>query len=247
VVYEDDSIIVVNKPQGLVVHPAAGNWSGTLLNGLLFHYPELKHLPRAGIVHRLDKDTSGLMVVARTSQAQTSLVRQLQERTVGRRYLAWVWGEAPSQGKVLASVGRDQRDRLKMAAGSPQGKPAATLFRRLVKGSFGEAPVALLECRLETGRTHQIRVHLESLGFPLVGDPVYRKKAPGVAKNLAFHRQALHAFALSLQHPIKNELMTWFRLPPQDLLELLPQLGMDEEALPKEAVLLASIENESRT
>ncbi|MBU3630292.1 RluA family pseudouridine synthase [Polynucleobacter sp. AP-Melu-500A-A1] len=244
VVYEDDSVIVINKPQGLVVHPAAGNWTGTLLNGLLFHFPELKHLPRAGIVHRLDKDTSGLMVVARTSQAQTSLVKQLQERTVGRRYLAWVWGDAPSQGKVLATVGRDQRDRLKMSAGSPLGKPAATLFRRLAKGSFNDAALALLECRLETGRTHQIRVHLESLGLPILGDPVYRKKTPGAAKILNFSRQALHAYALSLQHPISHEVMTWFKLPPQDIFQILPQIGMSSEDLPKEEALLASIKND---
>ena len=244
VVYEDGSLIVINKPPGLVVHPAAGNWTGTLLNGLLFRFPELKTLPRAGIVHRLDKDTSGLMVVARTSQAQTSLVKQLQERTVGRRYLAWVWGDAPSQGKVLATVGRDQRDRLKMAAGSPQGKPAATLFRRLAKGSLNESPLALLECRLETGRTHQIRVHLESLGFPLLGDPVYRKKTPGAAKSLTLGRQALHAYALSLEHPVTHEVMTWFKLPPEDLIQMIPELGMTTDDLPKEEALLASIKND---
>ena len=246
IVFEDDTIIVINKPAGLVVHPAAGNWTGTLLNGLLHRFPELKQLPRAGIVHRLDKDTSGLMVVARTDIAQTSLVRQLQERTVGRRYLAWVWGDAPSQGKVLATVGRDQRDRLKMSAGSPQGKPAATLFRRLAKGVFAESSTTLLECRLETGRTHQIRVHLESLGFPLLGDPVYRKRTPGSTKSLPFSRQALHAYALSLQHPVTHELMTWFRLPPQDLIGLLALLGMSEADLPKKEALMASIKNDQR-
>jgi 23S rRNA pseudouridine1911/1915/1917 synthase len=246
VIYEDPSIIVINKPPGLVVHPAAGNWTGTLLNGLLFRYPELKSLPRAGIVHRLDKDTSGLMVVARTPQAQTALVKQLQERTVGRRYLALVWGNLPSQGKVLATVGRDQRDRLKMAAGSPQGKPAATVFRRLAKGLFSDAALALVECRLETGRTHQIRVHLESLGFPLLGDPVYRKKTPGAAKTLPLMRQALHAYALTLEHPASHDVMTWFQLPPEDLIGLLPSVGLSSEDLPKTDALLASILNERR-
>ncbi|MBT8520956.1 RluA family pseudouridine synthase [Polynucleobacter paneuropaeus] len=245
VVYEDNSIIVINKPVGLVVHPAAGNWSGTLLNALLFYYPELKNLPRAGIVHRLDKDTSGLMVVARTAEAQTALVRQLQERTVSRRYLAWVWGSTPSQGKVLASVGRDQRDRLKMAAGVTQGKPAATQYRRLAQGHFQEQAISLLECRLDTGRTHQIRVHLESLGFPLIGDPVYRKKIPGIAQTLGFERQALHAFALGLAHPATHQAMAWFQLPPADLMTLQEQLNLSETDLPNASDTIHSISNQN--
>nr|WP_252865959.1 RluA family pseudouridine synthase [Polynucleobacter paneuropaeus] len=245
VVYEDNSIIVINKPVGLVVHPAAGNWSGTLLNALLFYYPELKNLPRAGIVHRLDKDTSGLMVVTRTAEAQTALVRQLQERTVSRRYLAWVWGSTPSQGKVLASVGRDQRDRLKMAAGVTQGKPAATQYRRLAQGHFQEQAISLLECRLDTGRTHQIRVHLESLGFPLIGDPVYRKKIPGIAQTLGFERQALHAFALGLAHPATHQAMAWFQLPPADLMTLQEQLNLSETDLPNASDTIHSISNQN--
>jgi 23S rRNA pseudouridine1911/1915/1917 synthase len=133
-----------------------------------------------------------------------------------------------------------------MAAGTTQGKPAATLFRRLAKGVFNESSLALLECRLETGRTHQIRVHLESLGLPLLGDPVYRKKAPGASKALPFTRQALHAFALTLEHPVSRELMTWFQAPPQDLLELMSIVGISPDDLPKQEALLASIQNERR-
>ena len=200
-------------------------------------------MPRAGIVHRLDKDTSGLMVVARTAEAQTALVRQLQERTVSRRYLAWVWGSTPSQGKVLATVGRDQRDRLKMAAGVTQGKPAATQYRRLAQGHFQEQAISLLECRLETGRTHQIRVHLESLGFPLIGDPVYRKKIPGIAKTIGFERQALHAFALGLAHPETHQAMAWFQLPPADLMTLQEKLNLSETDLPNASATIHSISN----
>ena len=193
----------------------------------------MTQLPRAGIVHRLDKDTSGLMVVARTNIAQTALVRQLQAHLVNRRYLALVWGVAPTMGKIASSIARDTRDRVRMAVvGKDQGKTALTHFRRLAQGSFMGKAVSLLECRLETGRTHQIRVHLESLGLPLLGDPIYRKQVPSVAKELAFHRQALHAYALGLQHPQVDQPCNWFAPPPNDFIELLSLVQIATNTLP---------------
>lgn len=218
VVHEDAAIIVLNKPVGLVVHPAAGNWSGTLLNGLLHRWPELAGVPRAGIVHRLDKDTSGLMVVARTLTAQTDLVRQLQERTVSREYLALVWGQPVSNGRIDAAIGRHPRERTRMAVSkSPLAKPAVTHYQRLAVGKLDGRPVALLRCRLETGRTHQIRVHLQSIGFPILGDAVYGKS------HLAsvFPRQALHAQKLGLVHPVSGDDLEWQASVPPDMASLL--------------------------
>lgn len=243
--YDDADLLVFNKPANRVMHPAAGNWSGTVLNGLLFHYPELAHLPRAGIVHRLDKDTSGLFVVARSALAQTALVRQLQARSVERRYLAWVWGNPPLHGTIDSAIGRDPHDRLRMAVlGNAQSglggkaKLAVTHFKKIAQGQWNGAKVSLLECKLETGRTHQIRVHLESMGHPLLGDLVYRKRIPEQAKQLLLQRQALHAFALSLDHPHLHQTMSWFASPPQELLDLNPLLGIEGDVLPKSAVPL---------
>ncbi len=223
VLHEDDSVIVIAKPVGLVVHPAAGNWNGTMLNGLLHRWPQLAGVPRAGIVHRLDKDTSGLLVVAKTLTAQTDLVRQLQERSMGREYLALVWGQPVSNGRIEAAIGRHPRDRTRMAVSkSPLAKPAVTHYQKVAPGTLDGKPVTLLRCHLETGRTHQIRVHLQSIGFPLVGDAVYGKQH---LMHL-FPRQALHAERLSLVHPASGDDCTWQAPLPQDMAELLQRAGI---------------------
>ncbi len=225
VVFEDEHILVINKPPGLVVHPGAGNPSGTLLNALLNHAPELGHIPRAGIVHRLDKDTSGLMVVAKTLEAQNGLVQDLQARSVSRIYEAIVYGVVmPIERTVEGAIGRHPIHRKKMAI-RPEGKEARTHYR--VLQHFEEH--TLVECRLDTGRTHQIRVHMQSLGFPLVGDPTYgghyRRPKSGDAwleQTLKeFDRQALHARKLALTHPANGKKMSWQAEPPEDFIELL--------------------------
>lgn len=235
IVYEDAHILVINKPAGMVVHPAAGNWEGTLLNALLHHAPQLKDLPRAGIVHRLDKDTSGLLVVAKTIAAQTSLVRQLQARTVKREYRAIVWGEVWQNGTVETQIGRHPHARTKMAVTRVGGKPAITHYEVLERFAVH----TYLRCRLETGRTHQIRVHMQHLGAPLVGDPVYGMR--GIVPNKAitptlrealkkFKRQALHAVRLGLIHPATGEPMEWQAELPEDMKMLLEAMRFEEVA-----------------
>jgi len=218
VIYEDAALIVIDKPPGLVVHPGSGNWEGTLLNALLEHAPELAEVPRAGIVHRLDKDTSGLLVVARTLTAQTDLVRQLQARTVRREYTAVVHGRVARDGRVEAPIGRHPVKRTRMAVVA-RGKPAVTHYT--VAARYVDA--TLLHCRLETGRTHQIRVHLASIGHPLVGDPVYGLRA-GKNVRRVFARQALHARKLGLVHPVTAREMSWASPLPADMGELIATL-----------------------
>ena len=228
IVHEDKAIMVIDKPAGLVVHPAAGNWSGTLLNGLLHHYPALTGVPRAGIVHRLDKDTSGLMVVAKTLAAQTDLVRQLQARTVKRQYLALVWGTPQLSGTVDAAMARHPRDRIKMAVSeSMTAKPAVTHYQRLAVGALDGRAVSLMRCQLETGRTHQIRVHMQSLGFALVGDALYGK----THLMPFFPRQALQAWRLGLVHPVSGKQQGWEVALPEDFAQLLERAGIDAEVI----------------
>lgn len=238
IVYEDESILVINKPAGLVVHPAAGNHDGTLLNALLHHCPGQECLPRAGIVHRLDKDTSGLMVVAKTLTAQTSLVNQLQDRSMGREYEAVAVGALTGGGKVDAPIGRHPTHRVKMAVvHGPSGKPARTHYR--VVGRFPQH--THIRVKLETGRTHQIRVHMAHIRHPLVGDNLYAggfKIPPKVSQELiealkGFSRQALHAQTLTLIHPDTGEEVSWSVPIPEDMQALLAALKKDAKEYPR--------------
>lgn len=224
IVFEDAHILVLNKPAGLVVHPGNGNSHGTLLNGLLHHHPALAEVPRAGIVHRLDKDTTGLLVVAKTLTAQTDLVRQLQARTVKRHYLALALGLVAHGGTVDAPIGRHPVQRTRMAVVRGQhGRDARTHYQ--VRERFTRC--TLLECQLESGRTHQIRVHLASIGYPLAGDPVYGKTRSGDARLDAFKRQALHAWRLALIHPETRQEVAWEVPLPDDFAALLEILRAD--------------------
>lgn len=228
IIYEDDSVMVLNKPAGLVVHPAAGNWTGTLLNGLLAHCETLSHVPRAGIVHRLDKDTSGLMVVAKTLPAQNHLVQQLQARTVKRIYRAVCNGIVPFDGKIETLIGRDPHNRLKMAVVKFGGKEAITHVKVLERYHTH----SYIECALETGRTHQIRVHMKEANHPLAGDAVYgnpRHACSETVKNVVkqLNRQALHAYRLSFIHPQTEELLSFEAPLPEDIYHLLSVLRLE--------------------
>ncbi len=239
IVYEDEDIIVINKPRDFVVHPGAGTPDGTVLNALLHHYPDIAEVPRAGIVHRLDKDTTGLMVVAKTVPAQTRLVRALQKRNITREYEAIAIGRMTAGGKVDQPIGRHSTKRTLMAV-APMGKPAVTHYR--VAERFREH--TRIRLRLETGRTHQIRVHMSYLQHPLLGDIAYggRARIPtGASEELTamirgFDRQALHAVMLRFEHPITGEVLEFHAPVPDDMVVMTEALRQDteEHGLPEE-------------
>ncbi len=226
ILYRDDDIVVIDKPAGLVTHPAPGNWRNTLMNGLLHAWPRTARLPRAGIVHRLDRDTSGVIVCACSERAFVSLTAQLASRAMGRDYLAVVAGAIDDQGCIDAPIGRDPRNRLRMAVVTQGGKPAQTEYRVLARGDAAQGQHAALACRLHTGRTHQIRVHLASIGHPLVGDVTY-----GGRPHAGFERQALHAWRLRLQLPGTGQALSVVAPIPADLRRLLEALGIQPDSL----------------
>jgi len=243
--YEDEHLLMVNKAAGMVVHPGAGNASGTLVNALLHRFPDLDKLPRAGIVHRLDKLTSGVLMIARSDAVRLRLIEMLQARRISRTYLALVWGQAPASGTIDVPLGRHPVDRKRMAvhaAASKSAKPAITHYQRLTSND----DVSLLQVALETGRTHQIRVHMQYIGLPLVGDPVYApKRSPQRSKSASaqldetayqslvdFPRQALHAMRLRLQHPVTAEQLAVTAPLAEDLQGLLDSLQLNDRADP---------------
>lgn len=231
IIFEDESLLIVNKPAGLVVHPAVGNWNGTLLNALLNHDPNLETLPRAGIVHRIDKETSGLLMIAKTLQAHNSLTEQLQDRDITREYLAITRGRMTAGGTVDEPIGRHPTDRKRYAV-RENGKHAVTHYR--VGKRFTRH--TLVQVKLETGRTHQIRVHMAHIRFPLLGDQVYGARfqmPPDCSEKLekelrSFKRQALHAAKLGLVHPVTDEYLEWEQPLPEDMTRLLEALAENE-------------------
>jgi len=235
IVYDDDDIIVINKPTNMVVHPAAGNWSGTLLNGILYHFPKNAVLPRAGIVHRLDKNTTGLMVIAKNEIAQFNLIKQLQSKSVYREYRAIVWGQVMvKKGVIDKPIGRHPNVRVKMAVNRVNGKEAVTHYEVLERFSIH----TYLKCILKTGRTHQIRVHMQDNKSPIVGDSTYglKKIIPTRSmtenfknKTLKFERQALHAKALGLVHPMTKKSLKWEVDLPDDMKDLLELIREESE------------------
>jgi 23S rRNA pseudouridine1911/1915/1917 synthase len=235
ILYEDEDLIVLDKPAGLVVHPAPGNQDGTLVNALLAHcgpgFTGIGAERRPGIVHRLDKDTSGVMVVAKTQLANDALTTAFATRDLDRAYLALVWGiPQPPSGEIEGPIGRDPRDRKRMALVTRGGKPALTRYRTL---RVWQSSLALIECRLATGRTHQIRVHLSNKGNPIVGDPLYLRRVPNAARTmesplrgqfLDFPRQALHAALLGFKHPRTGQALSFQAPLPADMQALLDAL-----------------------
>ncbi|WP_434354041.1 RluA family pseudouridine synthase [Psychrobacter sp. HD31] len=233
VVYEDDDVLVINKPVGMVVHPGAGNWTGTLVNGLLFHYPEQKHLPRAGLVHRIDKDTSGLLIVGKNKTAQLELMEQLKDKSVYRHYKCVVAGDAEDLQRhrlINQPIGRHKTQRTKMTVMQTGGKDAVT---HLLEITPLKQNYSLVSVGLETGRTHQIRVHLSSLGYPLIGDAVYggrQQLRAGLTDEQreaikAFPRQALHAYELGFVHPTTGEDINVTTDIPEDMVSLINMLN----------------------